>query len=407
MSFLNKVWVGENRNYLIAILFASLAASIPLPRNYSTVLTILLFLIGISTVKKPWKYSVLFRYYLPFILVQIVGLLWTTNYEEAVSNMERMLPIILIPLIFSLVPGGLEKIAHYSRLSFIAISFILLSYSLVAAGLSYRGLYEYKIFFYHDLANQVGLSALYLSLYFVFSIALIFDLWLSGYLNARLKNATICLVLFFVLGAILMASRISLIALFILFVFSIIYYRKNARIALLRTGFLISVLLVTAAVMFIPILTERLKEAINRNNNFSFELVGGGTSFRWAKWESGTKLIQQQPLFGFGTGDVQDVLDAQYVKDGHPQLLHYDVHNQYFQTFIAQGLLGFICLIVLLLAPILSGNRSYLTYCFVLIFSVSILTESMLEVQKGVIFFAFFSSLLAFQGQNKTEVGFT
>ena len=101
--------------------------------------------------------------------------------------------------------------------------------------------------------------------------------------------------------------------------------------------------------------------------------------------------------------EVQDALNEQYKQDGHPQLLNYDVHNQYLQTLIAQGLLGLITLILVLLAPLFCGNRSFLSYSFVLIFATCILTESMLEVQKGVLFFAFFSSLLSFQKRQDTS----
>ena len=74
----------------------------------------------------------------------------------------------------------------------------------------------------------------------------------------------------------------------------------------------------------------------------------------------------------------------------------YNFHNQYFQTFGAIGFLGFLLILWLLLGPFFKSlkNKDYLLGSFIFIVGSSLLTESMLERQAGVVFIIFFYLLL-------------
>jgi len=74
----------------------------------------------------------------------------------------------------------------------------------------------------------------------------------------------------------------------------------------------------------------------------------------------------------------------------------YNFHNQYLQTFGTIGIFGFLVLIYLLVMPFITAIKKldYLVAIFLFIICSSFLTESMLERQAGVAFFAFFYTLL-------------
>ncbi len=74
----------------------------------------------------------------------------------------------------------------------------------------------------------------------------------------------------------------------------------------------------------------------------------------------------------------------------------YNFHNQYLQTFGTIGVFGFLVLIYLLVMPFIAAIKQldYLVAIFLFIICSSFLTESMLERQAGVAFFAFFYTLL-------------
>ncbi|HHZ64630.1 MAG TPA: hypothetical protein EYN51_03880 [Flavobacteriales bacterium] len=62
------------------------------------------------------------------------------------------------------------------------------------------------------------------------------------------------------------------------------------------------------------------------------------------------------------------------------------------------GAVGFLLLIGGILAPLVQsiGRKKYVYLFFLLIIALNSLTESILEVQAGVIFYAFFNSFFMF-----------
>ena len=122
------------------------------------------------------------------------------------------------------------------------------------------------------------------------------------------------------------------------------------------------------------------------------------TAERLLIWKSSLSIIKHNFLFGVGTGDVKDRLMAEYKKRyiSNAYLHRLNAHNQYFQTFIAIGFFGFIILIVSLVFPAFVSikNRNILYLLFLFLISFNFLFESMLERQAGVVFYAFFNSLM-------------
>jgi O-antigen ligase len=88
----------------------------------------------------------------------------------------------------------------------------------------------------------------------------------------------------------------------------------------------------------------------------------------------------------------------QYRADGFEKVLgqRLNAHNQFIQTFITLGVLGAALLAAMFLVPAVLGFRKeawiYLT--FLTVTGISMLFESMLETQAGVVFYAFFNTFL-------------
>ena len=81
-----------------------------------------------------------------------------------------------------------------------------------------------------------------------------------------------------------------------------------------------------------------------------------------------------------------------------------NAHNQFIQTFISIGVLGFLTLLASIIIPMIYAiKRNNMIYVFfLLLFFINILVESMLENQAGVVFYAFFSSFLLMVSYKKT-----
>ena len=118
-------------------------------------------------------------------------------------------------------------------------------------------------------------------------------------------------------------------------------------------------------------------------------------------------LIKKNILFGVGTGDIKNELISKY--DATEMLAakskNLNVHNQFLETFLGQGLIGIILLFALFLIPIIykKSFSHYLLSFFLLIIGSQFFFESMLNRLLGVVFFSYFYSLLLFVKQEEKE----
>lgn len=121
------------------------------------------------------------------------------------------------------------------------------------------------------------------------------------------------------------------------------------------------------------------------------------TAARAEIWKVSLKLIAKKPVLGYGVGGEKNLLVNAYTELG---LFYFaeqklNAHNQFFQTGIAIGGLGLLVLILMLFIPLYFSlkNRYYLYGCFIVLIGFNFLTESMLERQAGVVFYALFNAL--------------
>ena len=121
---------------------------------------------------------------------------------------------------------------------------------------------------------------------------------------------------------------------------------------------------------------------------------GFSLGMRLEFWKAAKKIIAEQPLFGVGTGDVQDAFDLQYYLDqtSLSEKNRRRAHNQYLTFWLTYGVFGLLYFLFYLLWP-LKGNEHGFYPAFLAIVMLSFLTEDTLETQAGVTFFAFFNSL--------------
>lgn len=334
-------------------------------------------------------------------LLSAVGLLWSTQTEYGLNLLIRQLPMLVIPLAFSKISGFSNRFLQNITWSF---SLSLLVASLAALGLGYldfQSTGEYKSLFYHDLSGKVGLSALYFSLFLVMASALmIHQIFHPSTRKSQVTMASF--LLFFFLGILLLLSaRASILAWLFLVFWGLIWFWKNPRSFVIKASVPVVLLIGIGAVATIPLLRERFQEAINFENRFSLNGFGGGTSFRLAKWESAWNCIKAEPIFGYGTGDVQLTLDQQYKAEGKFQLLDYNAHNQYLQTWLGLGLPGLFLLLASFWTLIRYSKDRFLAIAFAGIWGICIFTESMLQTQKGILFFALFYGLLVSIGKSE------
>ena len=121
------------------------------------------------------------------------------------------------------------------------------------------------------------------------------------------------------------------------------------------------------------------------------------TQSRILIWEISSDLIQEKPLFGYGSGDSKLALTEKYKQHNLGFLLdkQFNAHNQYLQSTLDAGLIGGITLLLLLFVPLIMcfKDKQVLYAIFIGILALNFFSEAMLETQSGVIFYAFFNTL--------------
>jgi O-antigen ligase len=343
------------------------------------------------------------------VLLYFVYLIGTFYSEQlkgssgALFDLEVKLSLLLFPLFFSTIDlsvlgsGFYKKVLKLFVYGSLASSILLINKAIM----NYFNTQDTSAFFYTNLSWMHHPS--YLALFFTFAIAILL-VWLITTENKNIfkRNLVIILIIHFELFIVLLSSKAGLLGLgltFIVVVFIILLNdRRKIRIAIVLT---LSVS-VTLGILFslFPASYSRFSEAKKsiEDSNIPDNQKTDGSTARLLVWECSAEIIKENFLFGVGTGDVKPELNKRYEEKNIQQAIkeNLNAHNQYLQTFIAIGFIGFLLLIASLILPVLHGfqKRKTLLMVFIVLFSFHLLVESMLERQAGVVFFAFFSGLL-------------
>ncbi len=387
------------------------------PFNISGFIIILLgantlILLSITRNFKPF-YNILFLLFALFYVAHFIGVLYSTNVLEAQFIIERKLSLIAFPVILFSAPKLASKQIRVILLSFIVSCLIVSAVCLVMAAIKYRSAPDLNLFAYHELSKNVGMHAAYLSLYMCFCIGILLYVYYQEVKTfSVIKKAlyAIALIILFAM-VMLLSSRLQILMLIVGILIYLIYrLGLNKNIYKTIFGVIVIGILLFGLILAFPKNRERFKEAINYDQQYGLSKKWGEKQMRYLIWSSCLELICEKPLIGWGTGNTQDELEKVYKRNEYISLTYFDntrfnAHDQFLETTIALGLVG----LFILLAGIISAirvalrNKNYLYIIFISAFIISCITESMLERQNGLVFFAFFNSFLLLNNLNKNE----
>ena len=119
---------------------------------------------------------------------------------------------------------------------------------------------------------------------------------------------------------------------------------------------------------------------------------GNSLFMRTEFWRAGYGVFLKNKIFGTGTGDVKDELNVEYEQNETllEKKYRYRIHNQYLSIAATFGIVGFVLFIVCFFYPFFIERRGLLFTAFLIISSLSFLTEDTLETQVGATFVTFF-----------------
>lgn len=417
MAYFEFIKKEDIRLYLLS------AMAFILPLSKFLVPFLILF-IGIEWVlRKRWKQGFFDLTYLGFFTLfffyQLLSLLWSENWEYGGADISAKLSLLLMPLFLGTKDNNLNfmKIFEWLIYGTLLLFFINMSSATYIYFTEGDGL----AFFYSKLSPEFHVA--YASLYCITAIPVLYYLYTNQY--RYFKN--IWVVSGFVaiesVHVILLNSKASFIAMMFVYLLLFFYFLKTKWFL---SFILPAVLILTVSIgtlfsfeyLYIrffggfEIFKPKSERTITKNFrkkdvNKDFEAPVVSSQVRVIAWKSALEIIEKEP-FGVGIGDRKDVFLKNVGSKGHERFVKkgLNTHNQYLQVLLAIGIPGLVIFLINLFYPIFQAFRihDFIFLAFISNIAINMLFESMLEVQAGIIFYAFFAVLFVKQMK---EGGFT
>ncbi len=339
-------------------------------------------------------------------LLHVVGLLWTTNMDFAGLDLGIKASLILFPALALL--GTPEVNVTRATDAYVGANALAVLLCLVRA-IYHAGRYLLDAWPAGEVTGfslsvpffSSGFAAFhhpsYMAMYLTLALLMLARSTTYRMLGSG-QRAAVAAVL--ALGVLLCASKAGW-ALLIGGGLALLWMRRRDRLLrrAVATG-LAAVLLIGGGLIATNVLVrERVQQVVDAlRSEAPPSNTANSTDDRRMVWDAATRLMRNGPWWGVGTGDVKDELLRTYADLGYMDPLHkkLNAHDQYLNTGVALGMPGLLLLLLLVLVPLLRSFREgdLTLAAFLLLNGLNWTVESMLEVQAGVFFLAFFSWLL-------------
>ncbi len=356
--------------------------------------------------KELWMLTALF-------LWTLIGMTYSDNQADGWHYIEKQLSMLIFPFFFvfggGFIPKERKVILDWFLIGLAGCLVLAVSVALFK-NYSLDGLKYFHVIFYtyHNLSSNIGISAIYLSLYVGFALLILIDRLVNpDPFSQSPKYLVTCGILFFLGTMVLLAVKMVFAALVItLLILSFLVGRIKLGIIVI-ISFLILIGLFYSSISQYGPMKERL--AIN---GFSSDQIDwskdpenkssywNSFNMRAGLWLGAQEGIFNNFFFGPGTGDSNDLFMEDLRKMGFEFAVNngFNQHNQYLGVWHRSGIVGMMLfsLIFGMGAGASVLKKDLLFKLFLLMTALCFITENYLEAQKGAIFFGFFFSFFFF-----------
>ncbi len=331
----------------------------------------------------------------------VLGLAWSSNFDYGGFDLQIKLPLAIFPLLFLRMPkdarqGGVVPVALFIAGNALAV---VLCCAMVPVHALYGGLHWSAAVFGSDFS--LFLHPSYFALYLCFSLAALLLMPPSPAVHGSsraLITALLCL------GIVLCGSKAGWACLPVVLLTVLATRWKDRSLRRMVLSFFMASMLGGFLLILLSSNVRQRVAEVWHAVTVPGERADATTSSEERKlaWDSALEVAREHAPWGVGTGDVKDELVATYERRGYEKMvrLRLNAHSQYLQTLATLGWPGLLLLCGMLLFPMVrfSMERDVLTVIFFLLNALNWAVESMLEVQAGVVFFAFILFVLAIGG---------
>ena len=403
--------------YLVILLVFAIyifSISLLLPENFRNIPTIvfspivlfLLFMKNEVEVNNRPTVNKLLLINSSFFIMCAISVIYSSNYSYGIDLTLRLLPTLVVPLCFYLV-------VHKTKVSLKNFEKHIMLLFYISTIIFFVGILIYNFFdgrfnknYFIHISERINskywkysIHPIYASLFIC--ISLIFSIRINKYINTKgLKNLFYISNLFLLLMLFMMMRKGAIILMLIIL---LAYF--------IRKGNIKKIFLFIALVSILFIISMTIAPVRNRFLElFTFFIDGtntaGSTSIRLKIYECSLKSVMENPVLGYGIGDVLNVLTECY--SDFPNIFKgtkYNTHNQYFGALMSSGILGLVSLLTILAYNFkLAYKSKNIIYLFIVIlFFGNMIFENILDRQNGIILFSFFINYFAFSSIQKSK----
>lgn len=335
-----------------------------------------------------------------FFIMHLVGILYSQNLDFAWMDIGMKASFCIFPVFFLFIPVKIRW--RYFMNAFLLGVAVSVTYNLSVAFLNYLDVNNFNSFYGPDLSQLMhrGYWATYLS------VAYFFCWYIFLFERSNRFKSLLGIGITFVL-TLLTGAKVGIILLFIISIIMFILWikvsKKKVLILLAVFGLILTIFSVHRALPQIyarvQLSVHTLSIPMEKQDKNSYE----STTARILMWDTAYDLIKENFWLGVGTGDVKDELQKRNYQKGFNGVgdKKFNSHNQFLNTHVAIGFFGLLFLVFSFLAPIFFSNGKYKTMVVgvVFILFISLIPESFLETQAGIVPVAFLLSLFGTQAR--------
>ncbi len=344
-------------------------------------------------------------FFAALFFINLVGLLYTEtqNMKFGVLKTESKLSLLIFPLIIlnsRIPPRYIAEIIRTFSIAVVASCVITILKVFLFTPFNELSIANFT---YGELYIVSGIHPTYMGAYIF--IAITYFLNAPPTENDKQKTLKLAGLIFLLLYCILLSSRAILLSIIIFLIVSLFIRKEEKKSVLYLSLALIAGII--SAITFVPELRDRFVHAVADIVHFRNKADDKSSSagLHAQIWYCSLQQIDWLHLIqGYGTGDEKSLLSRCYLSNNWLFLYkeNLDSHNEYLSQLIRHGLIGLGFFVANVVLPLRKAfKQKDMMYCGFLITIIVMGLFGSLNHLNGIIFYAFFNSLLFLTLQNK------
>jgi O-antigen ligase len=397
---------AKQANSILLLLLCAFPLFMP---HWISGVAMLLLLSGFLYVFQTKQFTFQWKFFLPLAGIVFPYIIWlaaSNNVALGLASVKVKLLLIAVPLVFSFsalrlndvqVKKAFTLFCASSIIAVLSVNFLMLlkgfTHPVGFNGADFTFSYRIALEHYSGLHPTYYCAIVYMAAFIQLYNVLAKQCAHKWEFGLAFATIVVCTA-----GGLAGASRAPFVA-FVLIVVVLLFnhIKKHAK----RWWFLAAMLLGCVVLFLSPMVQNRLNEMTAKNMQAPQGNNDNGTNVRSGIFACDMALLSQHWLWGVGTGNIQQALNnclSQYNTHVYQQF-NYNTHNEYLNSWLTCGILGFMifvgCLVYAMVKSVQS--KQWLHLYFMVFMCICFLTENYLDRQIGVAFFALLQTLFFFK----------